>query len=388
MERNIKIAYVLTVLKNSWFWLGIWVFYYLLFTNYAGIGIIESGLIIGMTIGEIPSGAIADLLGKKKTLLISFALMGIGLAGIGFSPNFFWLAVFVFLSGIGGSFYSGTFEALIYDSLKEIKKESLYSKVISNIGSLQLITTAIAGIIGGFLYSYSPRYPFFLHGLFYFIGFILCLLLLEPAIDTEKFSLKNFFIQTKQGFRELNKNSEVLRQTLLLLSFGGIIVIADEMLNGFLGVEFGFNEQMAGILWAVIYFLSSLISQITPRLIKYFKENRSLILLGILLGFSFVASPYLGLIMGGFSLLFRSSLQVLFNNFSSIVINKNTEAKYRATTLSTFTMLKNLPYVLSAFFIGSLADIYSAKIISFWLGIILFGFLLIQLMRRKSHNTE
>src|SRR3990167_7067795 len=384
MKRNIKIAYILTALKNSWFWLGIWVFYYLLFTNYAGIGIIETGLIVGMTLGEIPTGAIADLLGKKKTLLISFSLTSAGLFGIGFAPNLLFLIISVFFSGVGTSFYSGTLEALVYDSLKEEKQENRYAKVIASIGSLQLISPAFAIFIGGFLYYFSPRLPFLLHGLFYFIGFILCLFLIEPHIDSEKFSLAGFIEQTKQGFRELSKNKKVLSQTLLFLSVGGIIVIADEMLNGFLGVEFGFNEQMAGILWAVIYLLSSLSSQLTPKLLNYLNENKSLIIVGGLMGISFIISPYIGLLLGGTSLLFRSSLQVMFSNLSSIVINKNTESKYRATTLSTFNMLKNIPYVLTAFFIGSLADKFSAKIIAFWLGIILFGLLFFQIRRREK----
>src|SRR3989344_7817931 len=114
MDRNIKIAYVLTVLKNSWFWLGIWVFYYLLFTNYAGIGIVETGLIVGMTLGEIPTGAIADLLGKKKTLMISFLLMAAGLFGVGLTPNFLWLPLCVFFARGGTSFFFGTLVALVF----------------------------------------------------------------------------------------------------------------------------------------------------------------------------------------------------------------------------------------------------------------------------------
>ena len=388
MERNIKIAYILTALKNSWFWLGIWVFYYLLFTNYAGIGIVETGLIVGMTLGEIPTGAIADLLGKKKTLMISFLLMAAGLFGVGLTPNFLWLALWVFIAGVGNSFYSGTLEALVYDSLKEVKKESNYPKVISQIGSLQLIAPAIAGVIGGFLYYFSPRLPFLLHGLFYFFGLLLCFFLIEPYIDSEKFSINNFINQTKQGFRELTKTVDIRSQTVLLLTIGGIVVIADEMINGFLGVEFGFNEQMAGILWAVIYVLSSFASQLTPRLLKYFDENKSLLIIGVLTGISFIVSPYLGLLFGGFSLLMRSSFQVVFINLASISINKNTESKYRATTLSTFNMLKNTPYVLFAFFIGSLADKYSARWIAFWLGIILLGLLLFQIIRRKRFSAN
>ena len=155
------------------------------------------------------------------------------------------------------------------------------------------------------------------------------------------------------------------------------------MIDGFLGVEFGFNEQMAGILWAVIFIISSFASQLSPHLRKYFNDNQSLVIVGSLIGISLVVSPYLGLLLGGFSLLLRSSFQVIFTNLASISINKNTESKDRATTLSTFNMLKNIPYVLFAFLIGSLADKYSAKIIAFWLGIILIILLLFQIIKKK-----
>jgi len=67
MKNNILIAYILAFAKNTWFWLGIWIFYYLRFTNYAGIGLIETVLTVTTTLSEIPTGAVADLLGKKKT---------------------------------------------------------------------------------------------------------------------------------------------------------------------------------------------------------------------------------------------------------------------------------------------------------------------------------
>ena len=74
MTRNIYLAYFLAAMKHSWFFLGIWVFYYLQFTDYAGIGLLETIMIGTTTLGEIPTGAVADLFGKKKTLVLSFFL--------------------------------------------------------------------------------------------------------------------------------------------------------------------------------------------------------------------------------------------------------------------------------------------------------------------------
>jgi hypothetical protein len=69
------------------------------------------------------------------------------------------------------------------------------------------------------------------------------------------------------------------------------------------------------------------------------------------------------------------------------MINKQTESKYRATTISTFNMLKNLPYVLTAAFIGRLMDIISARHFAFYFGLALLAVLLLQkltLDKKKS----
>ncbi|PIU73207.1 hypothetical protein COS78_03500 [Candidatus Shapirobacteria bacterium CG06_land_8_20_14_3_00_40_12] len=65
MDRNIRLAYVIGTLRNSWFWLGVWILFYLSITNYAGIGIVESTLFFTAIILEVPTGAIADMLGKR-----------------------------------------------------------------------------------------------------------------------------------------------------------------------------------------------------------------------------------------------------------------------------------------------------------------------------------
>ena len=70
MKRNIKLLKFILPLNQAWFWLGIWILYYLRFTNYTGIGLIEAVVITTGFIFEIPTGALADLIGKKKTIII------------------------------------------------------------------------------------------------------------------------------------------------------------------------------------------------------------------------------------------------------------------------------------------------------------------------------
>lgn len=386
VHKNIAIAYLLTFCKNSWFWLGIWVFYYLRFTNYAGIGIIETVLIVTMTLTEIPTGAIADLFGKRKTLFLSFLFQAIGALWMALTPNFSGLALSVFVMGVGGTLYSGTLEALVYDTLKQNNHESTYDRIISIMSSIQLIAPAVCGVIGGFLYIISPSLPFIAYAAFCFLGIIGTLFLTEPVIDTEKFSWKNYLFQTKQGIKQLTKTINIRNQAILLLSIGVIGVILDEMLYSFLGVEFGLKAESIGIVWAIIFLISAAAVQTTPLIRKLLGDKKAVILTGGVIALTLIVSPILGLVLGVLSILFSSTFLAILTNLTSIIINKNTESKYRATTLSTFNMIKNIPYVLSAYFIGFLSDSISAKNSAFVLGILLIFFLIFQILKVKLNN--
>lgn len=170
--RNIYISYFLVFCKNTWFWLGIWIFYYLKFTDYAGIGIIEAVLIITTTLAEIPTGAVADLLGKRNTLVLAFLFEAVGAFMMAFTPSFFILALSVFVMCIGGAFYSGTIDAIIYDTLKENGNENKYDQAISHINTISLIAPAICSIAGGYMYKVSPSLPFIGNAIGYSFGCI------------------------------------------------------------------------------------------------------------------------------------------------------------------------------------------------------------------------
>lgn len=366
-KKNISLIYFISIMRYSWFWLGTWIFYHLMITDYAGIGLIEAIMITTVTLTEIPTGAIADLLGKKKTLSLGFLLLTIGGYVWGTASDFTFLTLGIFLLSLGGTLNSGTLEALLFDSLKEIKKEKNYDKIISRVSSIQLITMAVSSLLGGFMHTIHFRLPFYAAIVPSAIGLIATFFLTEPKIDTEKFSFDNFILQTKQGISQLTQPA-LRKATFLLLSISLFIVIAYEMLNDILAVEFGFNGQQLSIFIAVVTIVSALISPLSPWLQKKLGENKSIFMIGIIMALSLLFSPMLGLILGGLSIIIRFSSQILLENITSTIINNQTLSKYRATTLSTFNMIKNLPYIITAVVLGSLMDQFSGKIFAFWMG--------------------
>ena len=371
MQRNIKLAYVLAFLKTSWFWLGIWVFYYLRFTNFAGIGAIESVLIITMTVAEIPTGAIADLLGKKKTLTVAFLIMATGNLLMALSTSFAYLAGAVFIAALGGTLVSGTFDALIYDSLKEIKQESRFDKVTSNINSLSLIAMAVSGSLSGLMYTIDPRLPFFGVSIAYYIALVVTLFLREPHVDTEKFSFASFIKQNKEGIRQLKNLINTESLALLLIAVTSIWVISDEMLESILAVEYGFGPAIIGIFFTAIFLIASVASQLTPWLRGRLGDRGAVFIVIVLTAITYIISPLVGIVVGGILMIFRESLARNLQNLTSVIFNRSIESKYRATTISAYNLIKNVPYALTAFAIGSYIDAVSAKTFALILGVLI-----------------
>lgn len=171
--RNVRLAYILTALRYSWFWLGTWAIYYSSFGGYSVIGILETVMIVTCILTEIPTGALADLLGKRKTLMLSFFLSAIANVWMGFAPNVLNMALSLVLLNIGGTFASGSFEALIYDSLKQEKKTKKYQRVLANISTIRMLSLGVSSVIGGYIALYDMRLPYHLNGIGQFIAVLL-----------------------------------------------------------------------------------------------------------------------------------------------------------------------------------------------------------------------
>jgi MFS family permease len=104
-------------------------------------------------------------LGKRKTIILACIIAGFGQIWMGVAPNLIHAALSLVVLNFGGSLKSGTFEAMIYDTLKEQGEEKKYMKILSNMNAIRLGTLAVVAILGGLIYKYNNGLPFVLNGL-------------------------------------------------------------------------------------------------------------------------------------------------------------------------------------------------------------------------------
>ncbi|MBR8535211.1 MFS transporter [Carboxylicivirga sediminis] len=139
---------------------------------------------IAIVIFEIPSGYAADVLGRRRTLIIGSIMGTLGFAIYSFTSGFYAFLAAELILGIGQSFISGADSALLYDSLKADGREQHYLKYEGRNFSVGNFSEAIAGFLGGALAEISLRTPFFFQTGIAFIAIPAAFMLVEPQLYT------------------------------------------------------------------------------------------------------------------------------------------------------------------------------------------------------------
>jgi MFS family permease len=113
------------------------------------IGLLESIFHITSMTCEIPSGVIADMFGRRKTMVASRVMVIISSLLMIISRDFFTIAIAIAVNALSYNLSSGTREALAYDSLKEAGLESEYDKFASNDLMIYQIFSSAGTLMAG-----------------------------------------------------------------------------------------------------------------------------------------------------------------------------------------------------------------------------------------------
>ena len=167
LKKQIRLLYLLEIFGTFSLTDGVWIIF-LLQRGFSlmDVGIAETVFHIASFLFEIPSGAIADLFGRKKTMIASYLCTILAAFLTLTACNLPSLCLAMVFTTLGYNLDSGTRDALTYDSLKSCKEEGRYLSVNSNqrflcsiAVSLSKLTTGIAGRIG-YVLSYCCNMVF------------------------------------------------------------------------------------------------------------------------------------------------------------------------------------------------------------------------------------
>lgn len=344
---------------------------------------------LSVAVFEIPSGYIADLFGRKNTIIISTIFSFIGYVIFSFYGGFFAFAIAEVLIGIGGSLMSGSDSAILYDTLLETGNKEAYTRIEGKNYAIGNFSEATAGVLGGFLAVGSIYLPIYVQTAILFLSIPIALSLVETKLHKENRLDKSF----KSIFKVLKFAMIDNKKLKWLIVYSSAMGVATLSVAWFAQPFFKqVNVPLAyfGILWAGLNFSAGFTSLNSHKFNQNKEKGKMLFYLALaMIG----ALLFVGFNMTLFGLFFILSIYLLRGIVTPILrhaINENTTSNKRATVLSIRSFIIRISFAIFAPILGFLADDYSLSI-SFYVLAILVGFFSIlsalQLYKMdKNHN--
>jgi MFS family permease len=362
MKKNILKFYWYRLTKFGLFHIAVMVlFYQERGLSFSQIMILQSFYYFAKVLSEVPTGALADRFGRKKSLVIGSFCHSFAYLLIFLSNSFILFNLGEIIAGISMSFAYGADSALAYDTLKNLGKEKEYQKVEGNGHSMRLLAFAIFAPAGGLLATVDLALPYLASSIVIFFSGLLALTFVEPRKEISAVQGPTFKAR-KRYYHEIGKSLKLMlneKKILWLLLFFSLVFLATRL--GFWTYQpymkkVGVPLSVFGVVFACFHFFAALFSKYADKIEKTLKENRTLFFMPCLVIVSFVLmSRFLFLWSIGFILLQQISMAIHEPILKSY-LNRHTSSDIRATMLSVQHMAGNLAFAVTAPFLGSFVD--------------------------------
>jgi len=326
---------------------------------------------------EVPSGAFADTLGRRKLLVIAGLLMVIEMALLCFVPLGNPTVLFVFfllnriLSGTAEASASGADEAMAYDSLKSAGGEAQWGKVLDTEMRARSMAFMGASILGAAVYDpalmgkaagffgmtrgvtqdVTMRFPIYLTLFMSIMTLMSALRMREVSSDQGKdmdlkWCRKNLF----EAFRLTFEAGRWILKTPLALVIIATALLFDHVVRMILTLNSQYYrliqlpEASFGLIGSAMALGGLFIPRLALVLVSRHSPAFNLWIMALLAWIGLVGMTFFVPVLGLLPALLVSSIMFLLNFFVSHYLNRITQSHQRATVLSFKGLSLNLAY--------------------------------------------
>jgi len=214
LKQNISISYVYNFFLQLDLTSAIWVLY----LAFKGMSLVEIGMIesiyhITGLLLELPTGAFADLYGRKFCVVLGRVVNILSCILMITSSSFIGFALSFILGCAARNLNSGASEALVYDSLKELGEEEKYKKIWGELAFIMSIAQGLAVLLGGILADIQFLYAYILGTVIQIVALLISFNFSEPSIGNNK--LKKGEEQKENKEEKLNLKEKIFINQLI-----------------------------------------------------------------------------------------------------------------------------------------------------------------------------
>ena len=374
--RNIPLFYLFQFVRGFHFWLPIW---FLFLQSQHGLSYVQIGLMevlfgIATILAEVPTGAIADRFGRRVAL---------GLGALGFAAATVLFATLNFPSLILGHLFmsitrtlmSGSDDALLYDSLRQLKRDDEYERHAGRASAVATASLLAATILAGPLVSVLDfQTVIIISAAGMGLAGLIALSLREPPRREADFDGATDQPQPRSGTAVLNEMLQGIRialrtrPVLWTILFGAVLLATLDLPDFFIQPfirSHGVDPAQAlgeGLIYSALilpsFFGLMLGAIIAAPLAARLGERRALpamLITGALVFVPLLLVDHLGLVV---SLALLAAATAAVHPLAGGYINRRIPSDQRATVLSIFSLVTAIMITIVIGTASALVDAY------------------------------
>ncbi|MDA1192325.1 MAG: MFS transporter, partial [Candidatus Poribacteria bacterium] len=204
-----------------------------------GLSFFTIGLLIAfrevcVNILEIPTGAIADVFGRRKSMIFGFAAYIVSFTLFGFASNLALLFGAMWFYAIGDAFRSGTHKSMIFTWLRLNGRESERTKIYGLTRSWSKIGSAVSVVLASVFVFVSSRYTdIFFYAIIPYVLSIVNMLGYPRELDGERedISVRGAFLHVVESVKASAKAGPLRGLVVESMGFEGYFSMAKEYLQ-------------------------------------------------------------------------------------------------------------------------------------------------------------
>lgn len=312
--------------------------------------ILEVQAIFGIAVAlfEVPTGYVADMWGRRASLIVGTFISGVGFSMLPFADTYWALVLYEVVIAFGSSFVSGADIALVYDSLPQ---DANRLRRLGSLSQWSLVGEAVAAIAASILIAWSFTYILWTQVVVGWIPFVLSWFFIEPPI--QKMEYRSPFKNCWGVARFILAEDPLLRSIFLNSLIWGLSSFCIVWLLQPYWTQEGVPLEYFGILWSALMFIAAGVSKWTHVLEKCIGASGILITLALsaCLGYFLMAfaGGAIGVLAGILFYVNRGLASVIFTD----AFNWKIPSSFRATANS----LRSFGFRLSYGVIGPLTGL-------------------------------
>ncbi|MEH6548919.1 MAG: MFS transporter [Pseudomonadales bacterium] len=312
---------------------------------------------LAIAICEVPAGYLADLWGRKNTLLLGTSFAAVGYGWLQFSSSFDDFIIFEILLGIAMSLTSGVDLALLYDSnaaLQRLQKGHAddSGKVIGRLVTIASIAEATGGLLASALVLYSLQSIPLAQAIIGLLPLLVTMTLVEPPRQKSEGRHRD---NANLMFAMVRDNRLILWTIIGLIAFGLACIYAFWLHQKYWELQ-AIPIGWYGLIWAAYCLARATGAHVAVQLERGLGIQRLLPLLALLpiagyLGMA-LTNSWLGVLLGMLFPVSRGIMAVVLYS----ALNSRLPSAFRATINSMVNLGMRAIFILTGPLLGYLAD--------------------------------